>query len=391
MYIDRILNQKLTLAIAGFPAVILTGPRQSGKSTFLKSQIGNSYQYITFDDPLNREFAHRDPKGFLNQYTSNSGIILDEIQYVPELFSYIKIMIDESPDKKGRFIMTGSQQFNLMKSITESLAGRVCILELLPFSYSEFQSKISRSIQENLWQGMYPAPVTQEIDRDLWLRSYLGTYIERDIRQLQQIKDLSRFETFLGLCAARHSQILNMADLANEAGISQPTCKEWISALEASYIIFRLPPYHANLGKRLTKSPKLYFIDSGIAAYLTRQPDAASLWSGNMGGAFFEGFVISEAIKKFTMYGKRPDIFFFRTLDGFEIDLLIQANGTLYPLEIKQTATPTAYHAEKLNKACALINQQKCEPGKIVCCVEGELRISSEIVAVNWKNAFGSI
>lgn len=269
MYVRRSLHRVLNRAIDSFPAVLITGPRQSGKTTLLKHEIAlKDAAYVTFDDPLTRDFARQDPRGFLDQF-QKKRVILDEIQYVPKLMQYLKIIIDQDRQQNGRWILTGSQQFQLMHNISESLAGRIAILELLPFSVLELKSLGVRSLSQLLWSGCYPEPLLsmKKEQRDLWLHSYVQTYIERDLRQLQNIQDLGVFERVISLMAARHAQFFNSAELAREAGISAPTIKNWGTLLSAAYICYFLPPYFKNYGKRITKTSKLYFIDTAIVAF----------------------------------------------------------------------------------------------------------------------------
>jgi len=272
MYINRLLANTLNQAIAGFPAILITGPRQSGKTTFLRHQMGKQADYVSFDDPLERDFARNDPEGFLARF-EHRPVILDEIQYLPELLPYLKIGIDAAPDRLGHWLLTGSQQFELMHTLSESLAGRIAILELLPFCAPEYNFE---TLDTTIWHGGYPIPAQFPERRDLWMRSYLSTYIERDVRQLKNITDLAAFERLLALAAARHAQVLQYAALARDLGISQPTVKAWIGVLQASYVIRLLPPYFENFGKRVIKTPKIYFLDSALACTLTQQPDPAA-------------------------------------------------------------------------------------------------------------------
>ena len=364
MYIKRLLEKVLNRAIDSFPAVLITGPRQSGKTTLLKHALSSKKSsYVSFDDPLERDFARQDPHGFLDRF-QNQSVIIDEIQYLPELLPYLKIRIDQNRQQNGRWLLTGSSQLQLMQNVSESLAGRIAILELLPFSIMELKPKDVFSI---LWYSSYPEPALNLEKRDLWLNSYIQTYIERDLRQLQQIHDLGTFERFISLTASRHTQLFNTADIARDIGISAPTIKSWGKLLEAAYICYFLPPYFKNYGKRITKTSKLYFIDAAIAAFLTRQPNIEAMLAGAMSGAFFEGLVISEALKIFTSLGKKPDIFFWRSHDGLEVDLLIQIKGKLHPVEIKLTATPSLQHLEPLNRFKKIIGADAAELGILVC------------------------
>jgi hypothetical protein len=281
MYITRSLTTVFQQAQAGFPAILLTGPRQSGKTTFLRHATQSLVKYVSFDDPLERDFATNDPLGFLNQFTG-TPVILDEIQYVPTLLPYLKMRIDQAPTQYGQWLLTGSQQFGLMRDVSESLAGRVVILELPPFSYAEYAQP---SLEQVVWNGGYPIPAMHPDRRDLWLKSYVATYLERDVRQIRNVPDLRVFNQFLHLAAARHSQEFHPADLARELGLSQPTVKSWAGVLEASYVGLFLPPWFRNYGKRVVKTPKFYFFDTALVNLLTRQPDARSAVSGAMGGA----------------------------------------------------------------------------------------------------------
>jgi len=273
-----------------------------------------------------------------------------------------------------------------MQNVTESLAGRIALLELLPFCLLEQPAKNTKDLSSILWYSCYPEPALNFDKRELWLRSYIQTYIERDLRQLQHIQNLGAFERFISLMAARHAQVFNAAELADEVGISAPTIKSWGTLLEAAYICYFLPPYFKNYGKRITKTPKLYFIDAAIAVYLTRQPSLEALTNGAMGGAFFEGFIISETIKIFTGLGKKPDLFFWRSHDGLEVDLLIQLQGKIYPVEIKITATPTLQHLAPLNKFKEIIGNDAAETGLLVCKVKQKTILPNNNIALPWQD-----
>lgn len=383
MYVPRLLFSTLKKAIGLFPAVLVTGPRQSGKTTFLLREFGHRFDYVSFDDPLERNFALTDPNGFLNRFKDKPAI-LDEIQYVPEILSYLKIRIDKERSNTGKWLLTGSQQFQLMKNISDSLAGRIALLELLPFSLLETEQNRSDRLESILWVGAYPEPALNPEKRDLWLRSYIQTYIERDVRQLQNVKDLRSFETFLGLCTAYHGQTFNTASLSRKCGVSLPTIKAWAGVLEASYLCRFLPPYFNNYGKRLVKTPKLYFIDPAIVCALTRQPSGEAALNGSMGGLLFEGLMISEAYKIFMAAGKNADIFFWRSNDGLEVDLIIQIGNKLFPIEIKLTATPNLKHLEPLIKFKALAKKDAADTGILVCRVEKRTPMPSNTLAIPW-------
>ncbi|NOZ69275.1 MAG: ATP-binding protein [Deferribacteres bacterium] len=385
MYVRRGLSPTFKKAVRQFPAVLVTGPRQAGKTTFLLHEMGSKADYVSFDDPMERKFALSDPNGFLDRF-GKRPVILDEIQYVPEILSYLKIRIDRDRGNVGKWLLTGSQQFQIMKNVSESLAGRIAIIELLPFSLLEYKGRgaAAGSLEHFIWNGGYPEPCLYPDKRDLWISSYIQTYIERDVRQLQNIKDLRTFEMFIALAAANHSREFNSAMLSREVGVTMPSVKSWAGVLKASYLCFFLPPYFRNYGKRIIKTPKLYFIDPAIVCALTRQPGAGSALSGAMGGAIFEGLVVSEAVKVFSMHGKKPDIFFWRSHDGLEVDLIVRVRDKLYPVEIKLTATPTNRHLEPLNKFRKLAGKEASEKGLLVCRVNRATPMPLNNLAIPW-------
>lgn len=382
-YLPRRLTRPLLSALAGFPAVLVTGPRQSGKTTLLREEIGAESAYVTFDDPLERDFARRDPEGFLDRF-GGGRVILDEVQYVPEIFQYLKIRIDRQREERGRWLLTGSQHFGLMANVGESLAGRIAILELLPLDVRELPDEERADAERAIWYGGYPEPRLRPEVRDLWMRSYVRTYIERDVRQLHNVQDLRAFETFVALCASRHGQELNMASLSREAGIAQPTIKAWLGALEAAYLVRLLPPYFASFGKRVVRSPKLYFLDPGLACTLTRQPSSEAALAGSMGGALFEGLVVAEAVKTFTHDGRRPELYFWRSHDGLEVDLLVPLGGKLIPIEIKATATPTARHVMPLDRFRSAAGEAAADHGLLVCRVKEPRPLPGGHLALPW-------
>ncbi|TNF54517.1 MAG: ATP-binding protein [Gammaproteobacteria bacterium] len=385
MYIERTLTPTLREAVNAFPAVLLTGPRQSGKTTLLRQVYGEAFAYVTFDDPLERDFAQGDPNGFLDQF-AGKPMILDEIQYVPELMPYLKMRIDAGLTPNGgglgRWLLTGSQQFELMRNLTESLAGRVAILDLYPLSAREHAPA---SLSEAIWVGGYPIPALYPERRDLWARSYIRTYLERDVRQIKNVGDLRAFEQFLGLCASLHGQECHKAGLARDCGISQPTVGAWLGVLEASFVITLLPPYFRNFGKRLIKTPKLYFLDPLLVTTLTRQPNGAAALAGPMGGALLEGWVVTEAIKAFAAVGRKPDLYFWRSQDGLEVDLLILAGGRLHPVEIKLTATPTVRHVAPLNRLKSLLGEEAASEGILVCTSMESRQLPGTNRSIPWQ------
>ncbi|MBT3258128.1 MAG: ATP-binding protein [Deltaproteobacteria bacterium] len=380
MYIPRQLKETFLRSISQFPAVLITGPRQSGKTTFLQKEMKHT-AYVSFDDPLSRDFALQDANGFLDRFEGKT-VILDEIQYVPEIFQYIKIRIDQNR-KPGIWIMTGSQQFHLMKKVSETLAGRIAILELAPFCLEE--AKASRkALADILWTGLFPEPACFPEKRDLWLKSYIQTYLERDVHQIENVRNFRSFEMFTNLSAAYHSQEFHPADLARDCGVSQPTIKSWGKILEASYLTLMLPPFYKNFGKRVVKAPKFYFSDPSLVCFLTRQPSGEAALRGNMGGALFEGLIISEAWKTFLNSGKRPSMFFWRSQGGLEVDMIIQAQGKLWPIEIKLTATPSVHHAKGLDRFKVLAGTEASRRGLIVCNVQERTDLPGRNMALPW-------
>ncbi len=360
MFIERQLSNELRKAANSFPAVTLTGPKQSGKTTLVKN-IFPEYNYVSLELPEEREFAVTDPKGFLAQFSG--PVIIDEIQRVPDLLSYIQVAIDEDPDTMGKFILTGSQNFLMLEKVSQSLAGRTAIFKLLPFSLSEIQRREpinieslgtqshlkqwkvelpEQSLFEILYTGFYPPIHARNLEPRKWLASYYETYIERDVRTVVNVGDLETFSRFVRLCAGRTGQLLNLSSLASDAGISHTTARRWISVLEASHIIYLLRPYHRNFGKRLVKSPKLYFIDTGLLSYLLNIRNPEEIIHRAERGAIFETFIISEIIKNFYNKGENPPIYFWRDSAGHEIDLVIELGKELIAIEIKsgQTLSP---------------------------------------------------
>lgn len=336
-YIPRDIEGSLKKYLKIFPAISLTGSRQSGKSTMLRTMFGDSYTYVSFDDPLTQDFLAQDPKGFMNKY--NDRVIFDEAQKAPLLFNYLKIAIDEDRHNYGKFILTGSSQFSLIKKITETLAGRIGPLSLLPFHMNELPQQWRR---EQLLKGSYPELVHLKYENTTqWYGAYINSYIERDVRNIANIGNLSDFQRLVKLLAARVSRELNVSSLANDIGVTVKTVQSWISILEASYIIFLVPSYHRNLGKRIIKRPKLYFYDTGLICYFTGIEEESVLRKGPLNGPVFENYVVAETKKWIIHNGLKDQLFYFRTNLGIEVDLIIESltENILRFVEIKSTET----------------------------------------------------
>ena len=334
--IPRILERKITQLADKFPVISVTGPRQSGKTTLIKS-IFSGYKYTSLEEPDIRLIAGSDPRRFLE---TGPRMIIDEIQRVPELFSYIQSFTDESKIN-GQFIISGSQSFLLNQNISQSLAGRVAILNLLPFSFSELSDHGIRisSYENMIYTGFYPRLYDQNINPDDFFPNYIQTCIERDIRLLQNVHNLSLFVRFLKLCAGRTGQLLNLNSLANDCGISVNTAKSWISVLEASFIIFLLQPHFRNFNKRVVKTPKLYFYDTGLACSLLEIRSEAQLKTHYLRGTLFENLILAELIKERYNKGLRNNCYFWRDNKGVEIDCIIDTGEKLIPVEIKSADT----------------------------------------------------
>jgi len=341
--IPRDLTARLRAAASQFPAVTVTGPRQSGKSTLCRA-LFSGLPYASLEAPDIRAFATDDPRGFLAQFPG--GAVLDEVQRVPELPLYLQGVIDADPTP-GRWILTCWQNLALLGSISQSLAGRVSVLHLLPLARSEVVRfpEHPATLDEAMFAGGYPRIFDQRLDPSEWLRSYVATYIERDVRTITNVGDLVTFQRFVELCAGRTSQLLNYSSLASDCGITQPTARAWLSILETSFIAFRLPPFHANIGKRLTKMPKLHFYDTGLVCWLVGIRAPEQLRSHPLRGAIFETWVVSEILKHRMNLGETGGMSFYRDREGAEADLIIERGGRLTIVESKaaQTASPSLF------------------------------------------------
>ncbi len=381
-FIPRTAQKTLKELATKFPALVVTGPRQSGKTEITKKVFPDK-PYVSLEDIDTRNFAIDDPRGFLNQY--KGGAIFDEVQRAPDLFSYLQGFIDKNK-KSGQYILTGSQQFGLMSGITQSLAGRVAKISLLPFSYSELQEegREPKTVEELLFKGLYPPIYDHNYSPETWFNNYIDTYVERDVRQLINVRDLSNFQRFLSMCAARTGQLLNLSSLANDCGITHSTAKAWISVLEASYIVHLLQPHHKNFNKRLIKAPKLYFYDVGLATRLLGIEDAGQLGTHSMRGALFETWVVSELLKYRYNQGKRSNLYFWRDKTGNEIDILLEQGEKLFPIEIKSGQTVTKDYFKSLGRFMNFAGDSADHSALIYAGTQGQGR--DKIAVIGWKD-----
>lgn len=336
-FINRQIETKIRELLPKYPIIAVTGPRQSGKTTLLKN-IFPDYRYVSLEDPSSREFAQNDPISFLKAY--NDRVIFDEAQRVPELFSYLQTTVDNNREM-GQFILSGSQNFHLIHSITQSLAGRVGLFRLLPFDFIELKQAnlLTEDWRSTVVQGFYPTVFDRGLDPAIFYSNYIQTYLDRDVSTLTNVQDLRRFRNFLALCATRTGQLLNLSQLANECGISQPTAKSWLSILETSYVLFQLPPYFENFSKRIVKTPKIYFYDTGLASFLLGIRKPEDLNDMEIAGSLFENMIVAEFIKQNQHQNWLREFWFWRDSNGMEVDLMTK-NGLKFDMyEIKSSQT----------------------------------------------------
>lgn len=347
MLIDRKIEPVLRSIAAQYPVVTITGPRQSGKTTLCRKVFPDK-PYVNLEAPDTRQSAQDDPRGFLASYPE--GAIIDEIQRAPELTSYIQPIVDDQR-RAGQYILTGSQQFEVIEGITQSLAGRTAILKLLPFSIEELSGKVHLPSLDNLLlTGFYPRIYDMNLEPTRAMGDYVETYVERDLRRLVNVRELSLFQKFLRLCAGRSGQLLNLQGLANDTGISHTTARGWLTILEASYIVYVLRPYYSNISKRLVKSPKLYFYDAGLASYLLGLENQRQVSRDPLRGNLFEGMVVMEALKFRLNRGKRDNMSFYRDSSGNEVDLILEFGRGVFPVEIKAGATVSRDYFKGLHR-----------------------------------------
>jgi predicted AAA+ superfamily ATPase len=361
--IQRTITKEFIAAAQEFPVVTVVGPRQSGKTTLARMTYPQK-AYCSLEDPDVRKIAQLDPRGFLNRFPD--GAILDEIQRVPELLSYIQGIVD-TKNIPGYFILTGSHQPLLQQAISQSLAGRTAMLTLLPFSFKEIQEfGVETDVFRLILTGGFPRIYEQKVSTDRFFNSYLQTYIERDLRLMANIKDLSLFEKFLTLLAGRIGQIVNYNSLSNDTGISATTIKNWISLLKASYIVFELQSWTSNIGKRVIKSPKIYFTDTGLVSFLLGIRDTTQLFRDPLRGGLYENFIILDILKSYQNAGKRADLYFYRDRHGNEVDLLLRNGSLLTPIEIKSAETFNESFLDGVEKFCELVGQKNCTNGIVL-------------------------
>lgn len=380
-WIERTMAKEIRKRIKQYPILAVTGPRQSGKTTLLKTLFPD-YEYVSLENPDHRSFAQEDPNGFLQQYADK--VVFDEVQRVPELFSYLQTMVDKS-GKMGQYILSGSQNFHLLKHITQSLAGRVVLFRLLPLDTQELEQakKMPANYLDACIQGGYPAIYHRGLDPTDFYANYIRTYIEKDVTELIHVRDINSFRTFLGLCAARAGQLLNLTALANDCNISQPTAKAWLSVLESSYLVFQLYPYHDNFNKRLVKTPKLYFYDVGLLTHLLQIRKPQELAINRLKGNIFENFVIANFQKFNENRYQHLNYYFWQDHSGLEIDLLLKTANAFDVYEVKSTQTLSGTLFKNLQRFIELVKPQAVSPYLVYGGDQALVR--SNVQVLSWK------
>ncbi len=396
-YLTRSLEPVVRRALSQFPAVVITGPRQAGKTTLVRHIVGAETSYASLDLPDVRAAAESDPRGFLNSFPA--PVVLDEVQRAPGLLPYLRDAIDADRDIPGRYILTGSQNLLLMEQVTESLAGRAAVLTLMPLSQREIDGDpeaglpwedgtrpggitTSREWFERLMRTSFPEPALGGTDPALWLPSFVASYLERDVRLMRNVGDLHTFDAFLRMVAARTGNILDMSDIARSLGVAVNTVKAWISVLVASHLLLLLPPYHANIGKRLVKRPKLYLLDIGLACHLTGLHDADAAIAGPLGGALFETAVVMEVHRALLHRGITPELYFWGVSGRSEVDLLVHHEGQLVPLEAKLTETPNPRHGDQIRALRSALPGETRSLGYVVTPGASVLPLGKEVQAL---------
>lgn len=378
-YIHRIISKEVNRLATLYNVVTITGPRQSGKTTLCKKCFPN-FEYVNLEDLSIREQVKTNPKAFLTQF--QAGLIIDEVQHLPELFSYIQVLVDENPITK--FILTGSSNFAIMQNVTQSLAGRTAVLTLLPLSLSELKASNKIATNTLLLNGGYPAVWGRNLPVQDASKNYYNTYIERDVRQLLKVKDISKFQIFIRLCAGRVGSEFNASVLSGEVGVSVHTIQEWLSTLEASYVVFKLPPFSKNIGKRLIKSPKIYFYDTGLACFLLGIENEEQLATHPLRGAIFENYVVLEFLKQRFNNGKLPNLYFYRDRSQKEIDILQAFGADYYAYEIKSATNFHKSFMKNLNYLKEILGNKLVSTQLVY---DGELTINStENGTVNFRD-----
>ena len=382
-YINRSIENVITEAVAYFSVISVTGPRQSGKSTMLK-HLFPTFKKFSLKDLNVRDFAQNDPVAFLNQ--TNEGMFIDEVQKVPDLLEYIQGIVDDNPDRK--FLLTGSSNFELLKSLSESLPGRAGVFELQPMSFVEARQQLAgKDVNTMLFEGLYPAICAGKNKARFFYPSYVKTYLEKDVRDLLQIQNQLQFARFMKLCAARVGSLFNASEVANEVGVDSKTITRWLSVLQASYLVTLLPPYFQNVSKRLVKTPKLYFNDPGLACYLLDIETETQLDRDKMRGAIFENYVVMEVVKHRLNQGRKGGVYFYRDSNQNEVDILLKQEGELTAIEVKSSMT----YATSFEKSLKKIDQWMEEPVKQkVIVYNGDFEnVAGDIKVVNYRNLEG--